>query len=309
MPLVSVIIISYNMAREVPRTVTSFLPPYQKNLRPEDVEVIVIENGSSIPIPETVRSQWPDTVKYINLEDAHPSPAGALNLGASMASAPVVCPVIDGARMASPGLLHWGLKTLRGHDRAFVSSVGFHLGEKLQQFAVEEGYNQEEEDALLASINWPANGYKLFEICALAGSSKFAWFGQMHESNAPLVPKDIYDEIGGFDEAFDIPGGGLVNLDFLNRLVDIPEIEYFVLLGEGTFHQFHAGVTTSRHVKKPESDGVTTWEKYIGQYKQIRGRDYHGPKRRPTLCGHFPIAASKITYAGLFSLMRELGIA
>ncbi|MEM7491946.1 MAG: glycosyltransferase [Pseudomonadota bacterium] len=308
MPLVSVIIISYNMAREVPRTVTSFLPPYQKNLRPEDVEVIVIENGSSIPIPETVRSQWPDTVKYVNLEDAHPSPAIALNLGASMASAPVVCPVIDGARMASPGLLHWGLKTLRGHDRTIVSSVGFHLGKKLQQFAVEEGYNQDEEDALLASINWPARGYKLFEICALAGSSKFAWFGQVHESNAPLVPKSLYTEIGGFDEAFDIPGGGLVNLDFLNRLVDAPDTEYFALLGEGTFHQFHGGVTTSRPVNRPEADGITTWEKYAAQYRRLRGYDYRAPSRQPTFCGHFPIEASKIMYVGLFDMMKERGI-
>jgi len=43
-PEISIIIIAYNMAREVPRTVFSFLPPFQRGIAPEDVEIIVVEN-------------------------------------------------------------------------------------------------------------------------------------------------------------------------------------------------------------------------------------------------------------------------
>jgi len=55
-PIISVVIISYNMAREIPRTVQSFLPPYQLAIGYNDIEIIVMENGSSHPVdPEVVK--------------------------------------------------------------------------------------------------------------------------------------------------------------------------------------------------------------------------------------------------------------
>ena len=158
MPKISIIIISYNMAREVPRTVTSFLPPYQMGISPEDVEIIVMDNGSPHPIADSVRHAWPDNVRYQFVENAHPSPARALNQGVAMSTGLLVCPVIDGARMASPGLIKWGLEAVSRGSRAFASTAGFHLGETLQQIAVEDGYCQDVEDELLKSINWPENG-------------------------------------------------------------------------------------------------------------------------------------------------------
>ncbi len=305
MTKVSVIVISYNMAREVPRTVTSFLPPYQQGLSNSDIEIIVLDNGSPNPIPSVIVDSWPENVRYVSVENAHPSPARALNLGVGMASSDIVCPVIDGARMASPGLLHWGLQAIQSRPRAFATTAGFHLGEKLQQIAVEEGYCQDVEDKLIESIDWPTHGYRLFEICALAGSSKYGWFGFLNESNAPILPKALYDEVGGYDEAFDLPGGGLVNLDFLNRVLELQDTEYFSVLGEGTFHQFHHGVTTSRRVIKPESDGITTWAKYTAQYERIRGKPYRPVKRQPILFGKFPSKAAKIASAGLANFIRD----
>ncbi|NQY15736.1 MAG: glycosyltransferase family 2 protein [Henriciella sp.] len=303
-PKISIIIMSYNMAREVPRTVMSFMPPYQVGVSPEDVEIIVMDNGSPRPIVETVHQSWPDSVRYKFVENAHPSPARALNEGVAMSTAPLVCPVIDGARMASPGLLKWGLEAASRDRRAFASTAGFHLGETLQQIAVEDGYCQEVEDELLASINWPENGYRLFEICALAGSSRYGWFGYLNESNAPILPRVLYEELGGYDEAFDIPGGGLVNLDFLNRLLRLPDTTYYSVLGEGTFHQFHHGVTTSRRVIKPEADGVTTWEKYTAQYRKIRGEDLRPPNRKPILIGQLPAEANNLAALGLDNLIE-----
>lgn len=304
MPKVSVIIISYNMAREVPRTVQSFLPPYQTGLNDGDIEIIVMDNGSPEPIPAHIHSEWPASVRYVFVENAHKSPARALNQGVDMATAPVVCPVIDGARMASPGLLSWGLNAVARSERAFALTVGFHLGHQLQQDAVEEGYCQSVEDDLLASINWPSNGYRLFEICAMAASAKFAWFGQLHESNAPILPKALFTQMGGYDEAFDIPGGGLVNLDFLNRLLLLEQTACYSIVGEGTFHQFHGGVTTSRQVSKRESDGVTTWQKYTEQYRNIRGKAYAPAERVPILFGQLKPEAAKVAAQGLENMRR-----
>lgn len=305
MPKISIIIISYNMAREVPRTVESFLPPYQTGIDMDDVEVIVMENGSPHPISSEITSSWPSNVRYHFVEDAHPSPAQALNQGVAMANADLVCPVIDGARMASPGLVYWGLEATKCSPRSIALTAGFHLGDKLQQLAVEEGYCQATEDALLQSIGWPANGYRLFEICALAGSAQFAWFGDLRESNAPILPKSLFEEMGGYDEAFDIPGGGLINLDFLKRLIELQGTQCFTIMGEGTFHQFHGGVTTSRRVHKPESDGVTTWKKYNDQYRSIRGADYSPPAGKPILFGRLAPEASKIAQIGLNNMIAR----
>ncbi len=305
MPKVSIVIICYNMAREVPRTVTSFLPPYQKDIESEDVEVIVLENGSSLPVPEHVRMSWPANVRYIQLDDCRPSPAHALNYGVRISRAPVVCPVIDGARMASPGLLSTALKALEFSDQAFVATIGYHLGAKSQQDAVNEGYNQAVEDDLIASINWPEDGYRLFEICAPARSSIAAWFGPISESNAPLLKKSLYETVGGYDECFDIPGGGLVNLDFFNRVVQQADVDYMLIIGEATFHQFHGGVTTSRHVRLKEADGETTWSKYARQYEAIRGKPYCGPARRPILFGPFPAQASGVAMRGLEHILEQ----
>ena len=304
-PLVSVIIISYNMAREVPRTVHSFLPPYQRGLEEGDVEVIVVENGSPLPIPQDVVSSWPHQVRYVHIADAHPSPAKALNYGVALARADIVCPVIDGARMASPGLLAAGLKAVACSPRSFVATISFHLGEKLQQLAVKEGYNQDVEDALIESIEWPKNGYRLFEIAAPGGSSRSTWFGTISESNAPLMPKPLFKEFGGYDERFDIPGGGLVNLDFLSRIIEDETIDYFLVMGEATFHQFHGGVTTSRHIQLKEADGETTWTKYARQYEQIRGHRYRHPGRKPILFGQFRDDAAEIAAKGLKNIIAS----
>ena len=305
MPKVSVIIICYNMKREVPRTVQSFLPPYQKGFSDGDVEIIVMENGSPDPIPESVRSSWGAHVRYVNVPNPSPSPASALNLGVRMARAPIVCPVIDGARMASPGLLRYGLQALHDHSGAFVATVGFHLGSERQQIAVLSGYNQEKEDALLAEISWPENGYRLFEIAATAGSAKGSWFSWISESNAPILTKRTYDMIGGYNTAFDIPGGGLVNLDFFREVMKNTKIPYVLLVGEGTFHQYHGGVTTSRTIREVEADGRTTFDQYASQYEAIRGEAYALTKRRPIVYGTIRPETWRLSHKALGMLLEE----
>jgi len=68
--------------------------------------------------------------------------------------------------------------------------------------------------AWTASVDWVNHGYRLFEIADMAGSAQGGWFGPVSESNAPVLSKPAYDQISGFDPAFDIAGGGLANLDF-----------------------------------------------------------------------------------------------
>ncbi len=302
-PLITVIIISYNMAREVPRTVQSFLPPYQKNISNDDIEIIVMENGSSAPIdPEIVRG-WPECVRYIQVKDPKPSPANALNQGVAMARGEWVCPVIDGARMITPGVIHQSHTLMRAHQNPVIATIGYHLGHKTQQENVLDGYNQAEEDALLESIGWPNNAYNLFKISSLGGSAKGGWLSKIAESNVLILKKDFYLSIGGYDERFDTPGGGLVNLDFFKRSVEHESSQYVMLLGEGSFHQYHGGVTTSRAVNLPslENKKKTTWELYSEEYIGIRGEAYKVPQEVPFVYGKAtPVVRTQTIEAALY---------
>lgn len=290
-PKISIIIIAYNMAREVPRTVQSFLSPYQSDINADDIEIIVMENGSPYPInPETINT-WPKNVKYINVKNPKPSPAHALNEGVAMAKGEWVCPVIDGARMVTGGLIKAAQAMMASHDNPVIATIGYHLGAEIQQENVKKGYNQAAEDALLKSIDWPKNSYRLFDIASLGASALEGWMNNLAESNVLFMKKAFYQSISGYDEAFDIPGGGLVNLDFFKRCVEHKDSQYILLLGEASFHQYHGGVTTSRSVAEPSltQNGKTTWEEYSEQYQQIRGVPYSVPITEPILYGHsFP---------------------
>lgn len=294
-PLISVVIIAYNMAREIPRTVQSFLPPYQTGIEPHDVEIIVMENGSTSPVPKAVIEAWPDMVRYIPVEHPHPSPAKALNQGVAMARGDWVCPVIDGARMVSPGLLRSIHMCEGAFENPFIASLGFHLGAEVQQKNILNGYNQDREDALLQSIDWPRNPYRLFEISCLGESARGAWFKPIAESNAPLLKKSFYQSLGGYDEAFDIPGGGIVNLDFFKRAVEAQESQYVLLLSEASFHQYHGGVTTSRSVSEVSLTDASrsTWQVYADQYKTLRGKDFAVTDIKPVLMGRIRPEISK----------------
>ena len=290
-PMFSVVIISYNMAREIPRTVQSFLPPYQMGVSNDEIEIIVMENGSSAPIDPSIVNKWPNNVRYIKAENPHPSPAKALNEGVKMAKANWVCPVIDGARMVSPGIFK-AAKTLikaqsHEHVSPIIATIGRHLGDKVQFFNVREGYDQDAEDALLRSINWPNEPYRLFDISCVGGSAQGSWLLPIAESNVLIMAKTLYENLGGYDQSFDIAGGGLVNLDFFKRAIEHKNSQYYLLLGEASFHQYHGGVTTSRPVSDPslEDKTVTTWEIYARQYKRIRGADYAKPTTEPILHG------------------------
>src|SRR5207247_4870135 len=137
-----------------------------------------------------------------------PSPAKAINLGLAAARGEVIGVMVDAARLVTPGLLHFALHGARMFPRTVVATLGWHLGfDASQRLAIDAGYNRRREDALLASIDWPADGYRLFEIAALDGSSVHGWVSAVNESNALFLSRAMWEELGGVDELFDAPGG------------------------------------------------------------------------------------------------------
>ena len=106
----------------------------------------------------------------------------------------------------------------------------------------------------------------------------------MNESNCLFMSRVLFDELGGYEEAFDVPGGGFVNLDFWARACELPSSALLTLAGEASFHQFHGGAATGID-EEALDEKLAEWGR---QFARIRGREFRPPERKPRLMGEVP---------------------
>ncbi|MEM9667517.1 MAG: methyltransferase domain-containing protein [Pseudomonadota bacterium] len=283
-PKISVVVISYNMKRELPRTLQTLSASNQGFDDEDDVEIILVDNGSTDGIDlQALQNDMP-SLKVHAFDSGSSSPVEAINFGLAKARAGLQGVMIDGARMASPGLLSTAIEAASLHPRAVIGTIAFHLGPKVQMQSVLEGYNQDVEDELLSGIDWLQDGYRLFDISCLAGSSAKGWLSVPAETNALFMKKDLWAELGGYDPIFQSPGGGYVNLDTWKRACELSEAQVIMLLGEATFHQVHGGVATNAVVPAGEKRPGQIFKE---EYRMFRGRDYAPPKVSALFHGRF----------------------
>lgn len=171
LPRLSIIVIIHKMTREVRRTLHAFSTAYQTGARENSYEVIVVENGVQELTSDWVQSFGKNFRYHFHSTDSV-SPAAAVNVGIRMARGDNIAIVVDGARIPTPGIVAKTQQAMDGAGPCFVGSLSRHLGPDVHWKASMEGYDQTVEDALLDSINWPEDGYRLFEISTIAPSSK-----------------------------------------------------------------------------------------------------------------------------------------
>ena len=276
----SVVVVSYNMARELPRTLRTLSPSMQHGIAADDYEVIVVDNGSTFPFHEAECRHWLPNLIIHHMENPTLSPVPAVNKGLEMACGRLIGVFLDGARMSSPGMFSTALMASRLHERPVIGTLAFHLGSKVQMESVREGYNQAVEDALLGSVGWEEDGYRLFGASVFAGSSANGWFVLPAETNALFLTAPHWRELGGYDAAFVTPGGGLANLDIWARVCADQRSLVIMLLGEATFHQVHGGIATNS-LQPPQ-------DLFHAEYQLIRGRPFIVPDRQPIFLGATP---------------------
>jgi len=276
-PFMTIIVISYNMNRELPRTIYSLSAGYQRDISRDEYEVIIIDNGSKIPPRMEDFAGMDVDLSIYNYENPTHSPVAAINMGLNMASGQFIGVCIDGARIHSPRVLATAREGLSMQDRSVVAVRGRYLGSEMQRDAMAKGYDKAAEDLLLSSSAWQTYGYRLFDISVFDESSGPTWFHPICESNALFMGRSLWNELNGFDPQFKSPGGGLVNLDTWKRATQLPNINPMILFGEATFHQVHGGVATNGNL-----DTIST---FFDEYLDIRGVEYTAPQVEVTLLG------------------------
>ncbi len=273
----SVVVVMHDMQREAQRTLRSLSRSYQHSLDDVSYEVLVVDNGSSQSqrlTAEQVQSFGTEFHLVDMGPEAGPSPTRALNTGARAARGRNLALMIDGAHVLTPGVLHNGLLALATYEPAVVATQQWYVGPGQQNEMLHEGYDQAVEDRLFDRIHWPVDGYRLFDVGHFIGERD--WFDGIMESNCLFVPKTLFDQVGGFDDAFSMPGGGYANLDIFERLALTPGVNVASILGEGSFHQFHGGTTTNVPDVSEHRDRVAS---YGAHFAELRGRPLLGLDR------------------------------
>jgi cephalosporin hydroxylase len=274
-PRLSVVVVFYNMRREAERTLRSLTRDYQQGIGDLPYEVIAVENGSRADQrlgDDFVRSFGPE-FRYVDLgADATPSPVGALNRGIELSTGDTLALMIDGAHVLTPGVFRYALQGIDNYATAIVAVQQWYVGPGQQGDAMIAGYDEAFEDELFAEIDWPTNGYRLFEVGQFVGDRD--WFDGLWESNCMFVPRRVLEQSGCFDERFTVAGGGYANLELYERLGNSPDVNMVSLLGEGSFHQVHGGTTTNQTEADERRRRIGS---YAQHYQELRGRPFKGP--------------------------------
>ncbi|UTW48567.1 hypothetical protein KFF03_01310 [Bacterioplanoides sp. SCSIO 12839] len=267
------------MKQQLHNTLCSLKSTYQRNVDPDDYEVIVVENSSDDNFaPTDVSKEYGSNFRYFLRQETSQSPVPAVNFAFEQCQGQYIGLIIDGARMLSPGVIHYVKMATQVSVNSIVAVPGYHIGES-EHHLTEPGYSVEFEQNLLKQAEWQENGYRLFKVSTFSGANARGYLQPMMECNCIFASKINFDTIGRADTRFTLRGGGSINLHIYRSLINIPDTQFFVLPGEGSFHQYHGGVTTSH-----STDREKELASFNSQLKSIWGNS-GTIRRNPIMLG------------------------
>ncbi len=287
-PKISFLVVIYRMSRQAQNTLLSLSTTCQRNVSEEDYEIIAVENRSDDVLGEERAVAMGGNVRYFLRDEPAQTPVFALNFAFEQSRAPLVCLIVDGARMVTPRLVEHALYAQRLVDHPLIAVPGYHLGVEEHHKNVTAGHDEKMEMRLLEQIDWKRNGYDLFKIACFSAANEKGFLAPMLECNCLFCTRQSFEKIGRADERFDLPGGGSLNIHIYTQLAALPESKLIVLAGEGSFHQFHGGVTTA---EVPEREALL--ESFRQQLQRIYGGKFEGMHREPMMLGVVPRQAQE----------------
>ena len=282
-PKLSIIVVFYRMARQAENTLYSLSANFQENVNEQDYEIIAIENDSDDVLGEQRALAQGGNIRYFHRQEAGVSPVPALNFGFEQSRADYIGHIIDGARLVSPRVVEHALLAAKIAEHPLVVVPGYHLGEHEHHLHKTARYDETVEAALLERIDWKRNGYDLFTISCFSGANPVGFFSKFLESNCLFCRRESFEKIGRADARFTLPGGGSVNIFIYHALARLPETRLIVLAGEGSFHQFHGGVTTME-----VDDREAMLQTHRDNLKEVFGAPFQGMHREPLVLGVLP---------------------
>ena len=285
-PTISIIVIAYRMPEQLERTLLTLAAEYQRGVDVGDYEVVIVENSSADNLSSAIVEQLPKNFRYFLREEPGHSPVPAINFAFSECRGASIGLIMDGARMMSPGCIRTALDAFAITTDALVVVPGYHLGEQEQHLHETDAEALAQENALLDSVDWRSDGYELFTIATFSGANRRGYLHPIMECNCVFASADNFRRIGHADPQFTMPGGGSINLHIYRSLGMLPGTRVFVLPGEGSFHQYHGGVTTSSY-----ADRQAEIERHRVQLHSLWPGGFHSLRRKPSLLGDVSLQA------------------
>jgi glycosyltransferase involved in cell wall biosynthesis len=300
-PKLSVIVIGYKMPEQLLNTIYTLSTSYQRDISADDYEIIVVENSSSENIDETALAQLGSNIRFLRRQESSHTPVYAVNFAFQQCRAPLLGLMVDGARMLSPRALASALECWQADPQALVTVPGYHLGDQEQYHYEDPAQARQAELTLLDSIDWQDNGYQLFSISTFSGANRRGYLQPIMECNCVFSSAANFERIAYADERFQLRGGGSINLHMYRSLGTLPDSKLYVLPGEGSFHQFHGGVTTSGY-----ADRQAEIERHRVQLHSLWPGGFHSLRRKPELYGEVPEQAQPcLDFSRKMELKRE----
>ncbi|MEM1412167.1 MAG: glycosyltransferase family A protein [Pseudomonadota bacterium] len=296
--MLSIVVVAYDMPTQLARTLYTLSADHQRNVDPEDYEVIVVENRSAHTLERDELNCLNGNFRYRLREEPGLSPVHALNEGIAQARGAQVGIMIDGAHMLTPRVLEMALAGARAFPNHLIGVPVRHLGCEEQNRSAVAGFDEGAQDRLLASVDWRADGYELLRISVWCGANPHGFMQPMMESNCFFVPRENLRLIGGADPRFNDAGGGSLNLHLYRALGLIPDSAYLVLQGEASFHQFHGGITSG-------AERTTVSARFRAELETLWQGGYRALTREPIYFGSVsPQAQAVLSESSLLAERR-----
>ena len=280
-PLISVLLIVCKMPRQAMNTIYSLSAAHQQNVEEADYEIVVVENESAEMLNADAVQAMGANIRYYPRQEHGVSPAPAINFGLQQLRGQMIGLMIDGARMVTPRIMEYALQVQRFDHKSMIAVPSYNLGPTEHHFNLRQGYDAEFERLLLAESHWQDYGYNLFNIGSMGGAHLRGFFHPLMESNCLFCGSETMGAIGGADERYSEAGGGSLNQHIYRAIGIHPETRHFFLMpGEGSFHQFHGGVSTVER-----EDRAAVIRQFKAHLEEIWEGEYCALRREPIMLG------------------------